>query len=143
MDEKLSITFPEGFVSALNRKFNGAEHTEEEIGREFANLDFFYQKYKEVSKKLDYHLNVYWEEKEVEKHFNESRWYYAHRKLKQLEVLQKELHKKMFYLLINFDGNGGESFSQFNCISAEEIYEDFKGKYLKHDAILGQGEVKE
>jgi len=93
-----------------------------------------------VPKKLDYHLNVYWEEKEIEKHFNESRWYYAHKRLKQLEILQKELHKKMFYLLINFDGNGGESFSSFHCISAEEIYEDFKGKYLKHDVILGDKE---
>ena len=129
-DKELSITFPEGFVSALNRRHNWAEYTKEEILTAFAKIDFLYQKYKEVTKKLDYHLNIYWEEKKVEKHFNESRWYYAHRRLKQLEVLQKELHKKMFYLLISFDGNGGETFSQFHCISAEEIYKDFRGKYM-------------
>ena len=60
----------------------------------------------------------------------ESRWYYAHRRLKELQNLQKELHKQMFYMLTSFDGNDGESFSQFHCISAEEIYEDFKRKYL-------------
>ena len=53
MSKELSITFPEGFVSALNRRHNGAEHTEEEKGRTFANLDFLYQKYKEVTKKLE------------------------------------------------------------------------------------------
>ena len=128
--DKLSITFPEGFVSALNRRHNGAEHTEEEIGKTFSKLDFLYQKYKETKKKLDYCDNVYWEEAEIEKHFMESKWYYAHRKRKNLILALKELHKQMFITLTYFDGNGGESFSEFHCISAEEIYEDFKRKYM-------------
>lgn len=130
MKKKLSITFPNGFINALDRRHNGAKHTEEEIGKAFADIDLLYQKYKEVTQKLNYHLNIYWEEKEIEKHFNESRWYYAHKILKQLEFLQNELHKKMFYLLVNFDGNTEETFSQFSSISADDIYDDFKVKYL-------------
>jgi len=43
----------------------------------------------------------------------------------------RDSHRRMFYILTNFDGNGRENFCQYSSISANEIMDDFNGKYLK------------
>lgn len=129
-EKELSIEFPEGFVSALSRRHNGAKHTQKEIYEVFSTLKILkedWDKWKARHHKL---LYVDWDEKEIEKHFREPIWYNAHRRLKSYEEMLSKLHRKMFHLLTNFDGNGGESFSSFGCISVEEIYSDFKEKYI-------------
>ena len=129
--KKLVMTLPEGLKDALNRKFYGAPHTHEEIAKSYYVLTKLYERYKKYTKKENHLLNVEWEEKNIEAHFQSNRWYYAHYRLKKYKGIIEELHKAMFQLLVRFDKNPPEEFSQFDSLSAEEIYDEFKGKYIE------------
>ena len=139
--KQLSIEFPPGFVSAINRRHNGADHDQKAIYRTFSDMKILKEDWDKWRTKLD-NLNIFWEEKEVEKHFQESIWHNAHSRLKEIENMLKSIHRKMFNILTNFDGNGGESFSEFNCISVEEIYDDFKGKYIDNPSDINNPKEK-
>lgn len=130
-DKFLSMNLPEGFKKALNRRFNGSPHTNEEIAKAYYLITKMYQKYMKYEKKEDHLLNVEWKEENIEAHFQSNLWYNAHRRLNRYRSIIKETHKSMFQLLVSFDGNPSQEFSQFECISAEEIFEDFKGKYIE------------
>ena len=132
MKRKLTMKLPEGFAQALNRRHNGADRSEEEIKEAKAKLDKLYKKYNKNKDKLDA-LWVEWDEKDIEAHFMEPIWYNAHRKKKRYENNMKDNRRSMFYILTNFDGNGREEFSPMNSISADEIMDDFNGKYLKEE----------
>lgn len=128
MKKKLSIKFSKSVVDSLSRRHNGSQKTQKEILFGIVDMELLFRKYKKVSNKLIYCLDIWWIEKKIERYFKTSKWYYAHRKLKKLEKEKKELHKKMFYLLLNFDGNY-EEFSESESITATEIFNDFKRKY--------------
>lgn len=128
-NKPLTITFPKGFISSLQRRYNGAKHTFEEIKKAKKRLDKLYKKYLKNKKKLDYLLDVEWNEKKIESHFRESIWYNAHRRRERYEKNKLDAHRMMFYILTNFDGNGRECFDRYNSISAEDIMYDFESKY--------------
>lgn len=77
-------------------------------------------------------IDDWWDKMEVEKHFQSSRWYYAHRKLRKCREEVKDLHKRMFYLLVATDGNY-EPFGS-DSMYAEDIYKDFMRKYSPRSA---------
>lgn len=132
MNKKFTLKLPEEFVSALNRRHNGREIEDTEKYTVLSKMHILYNQYKKYKSKLDYCEKEWWNKMEIEKYFKKSRWYYAHRKRKILINIVKDLHKQMFYLLLHTDGNY-EEFSEFNSLSAEEIYEDFNRKYNKHN----------
>jgi len=129
-DKKLTIRFPEGFVSALNRRHNGMPHTREDIAKAFYIMTKLYERNKNFRKEEDYLLNVEWDKNKIEQHFRSKLWFNAHRRLKRYRKIILETHRAMFNLLVSFDGNPKEEFSEFGCISADEIFEDFKIKYM-------------
>ena len=129
-NRKFTMNLPEGFASALYRRHNGANHTVEEIKKAKQRLDKLYKKYCKNKKKLDYLLDIEWEEKKIENYFRESCWYNAHRRRERYEKNKLDVHRMMFYILTNFDGNGRECFDRYNSISAEDIMYDFEEKYL-------------
>ena len=130
-NRKLIMNLPEGFASALNRRHNGANHTNEEIKEVKNKLDKLYKKYNKNRDKLNYLYDVEWEEKKIEDYFMKPIWYNAHTKRKRYEKNMLDSHRQMFYILVNFDENGRESFDRHNSISAEDIMYDFEEKYLK------------
>ena len=126
---ELSMTLPQSFVEALGRRHNGDQsktHTERAKGLYL--MELLYKTYKKYSKKLKL-LDIEWEEKNIESFFMQPVWYNAHAKRKRYENKIKESRKRMFILLTTFDGNGGQEYSEFGCIGADETYEDFKQKY--------------
>jgi len=94
-------------------------------------MDKLWKQYQKERSKLEYCLDAWWDKKEVEKHYKSRLWYYAHRKLRKLELKAKELHKQMFYLLVQSDGNNGIPFEPGYSMNAESIYVDFCSKYKK------------
>ena len=129
-NKQFKIKFPEGFIDSVNKRHNGTPHTHQEIARVFYVMTKIYNRNKEIRVKEKHLLFVEWKEKEIEKHFQSPIWYNANRRLDKYREIIKETHKEMFYLLTRFDGNSGEPFNQFDSISEEEIYEDFKIKYI-------------
>lgn len=129
--QPLTMSLPQGFVLALGRRHNGrrSELSPEQLLTVQTQMNALYEEYKVAKKKLDYTLDVWWEEKNVEGHYKSGRWYYAHRKLRKQEALTKSLWKQMFFLLTHTDGNYGQEFSTFGCIDPESIYADFTRKY--------------
>lgn len=126
--KKLTINLPQGFVEAVNRRHNGRFVDEETRINGIVEMQLLYNNYKKNKVKLDYCEGDWWDEQKIESHFMKPKWYYAHRKRKLLMKKTKELHSKMFYLLVTTDGNY-ETFDPYWCISAEEIFEDFNRKY--------------
>lgn len=122
------MTLPIGFVQALKRRHDGKEHTKEEIDSTFRHIAELYRRNLKARERLD-KLWKYWDDEDIESYFEEPKWYNAHSRRQKLEDEIKSTHRQMFMLLTYFDGNYGEEFSQFHCISADEIFEDFKGKY--------------
>lgn len=131
------MKLPEGFAEALHRRHHGAKHTKEEIQKAKLMLDKLYKKYCKNKEKLNYLLDIEWEEKNIEDYFRESIWYNAHRRRERYEKNKLDSHRDMFYILTNFDGNGRESFDRYNSISADDIMWDFEQKYL--EGKYGQG----
>lgn len=129
-NKKLSISFPEGFVSALDRRHNGRKLDIGKLAESIVNMKMMYSKWQEMIKKRDYLFDVYWEENDIEGHFGEPIFYGAHRRLRNIEKKIEDLHRDMFYLLLNCDGN----YEQFDSgsLSVQEIYDDFSHKYIKN-----------
>ena len=128
MPKKFTMKFPAGFIQSVGRRHYGRPQTKKAKVNGLVQMQLLFMKYKKVKAKLDYHLDVWWEKEKIESYFKEPKWYNAHTKLKRLRKEVKEIHKKMFYLLLNYDGNY-ESFDANYCISAEVIFEDFIRKY--------------
>ncbi len=126
----MEMHLPEGFVSALKRRHNGAVHTKEEIFIAKARLDKLYKKYNKNKTSLE-SIDKYWDTANIESHFRTPIWYNAHSRRKRYIKNMEDSWRDMFYLLTNFDGNGREEFSKYHCISAEEVINDFKNKYLE------------
>jgi hypothetical protein len=111
----------------------------------FSQMNILRNDFEKWKNKYDKLLNVYWDEKNIEGHFKKPIWYYAHRKLRDYKNKLHNIHKKMFYLLTYFDGNSGVTFTS-DSISAEEIYEDFKRKYInkyKYKNRIKRAKLKE
>lgn len=126
----LSITLPEGLVSAVARRHHGNKDiTETQRADSLAEMKSLWERYQKTKAKLDYCEGDWWETMKVESHYKESRWYYAHKKRKRLMGNVRGLHERMFTLLTHTDGNYGQSFDPFWCISAEECYLDLIEKY--------------
>lgn len=125
--KKLTLTIPQGILVPLNRRINGRKLEVEELNKYKFQMSIFYHNYKKARAKLEYCENTWWEERKIEEHFMEPKWYYAHRKRKKLMADMKENHKNMFYTLLSADGN----YEQFDSgsMSAEEIIADFNAKY--------------
>jgi len=130
MTKTLTINLPQSFVSALHRRHHGVEHTEEEIQKKFKHITELYNGYKKSVNSLN-KLWEFWNRENVESYFKRPKWYNAHSRRRKLEEKIKRYHEYMFSTLTSFDGNSGQSFSTFHCISPEEIYEDFLKKYIK------------
>lgn len=134
VDEKLIFKMPKEFVRALNRRHNGDQNrSHSDRARAYYLMEGFYKEYLKWKNKEINLLDIEWEEKEIEKHFESNLWYNAHRRLKRYRNNKILAWKRMFTLLLEMDGNS-ESFSEHHCISADEIYYDFKEKYT-----LGHG----
>jgi len=130
MKEKLTMHIPEGIATALSRRHNGREDiTKDEILEGIAKMNILLIRYKKLKEKLDYCEGEWWDKTEVEKHFQSSHWYYAHRKRKKLMSALKDTHRAMFSLMVYTDGNY-EPFDS-GSMYAEDIAEDFNSKYLK------------
>lgn len=138
MKRKLTMQLPEGFAQALSRRHHGADRSKEEIKEAKFKLDRLYKKYCKNKQKLDL-LYIEWDEKKIEDYFQEPIWYNAHRRRARYEKNMKDCHRSMFYILTNFDGNGREKFCGHNSISADEIMDDFKGKYLIKYKFISTG----
>lgn len=126
----LVMKIPKELATALSRRHNGREDiTKSEILDAVSKMNLLYSQWKKALEKLEYCEGGWWDKMEVEKHFQESRWYYAHRKRKKMENEVKDLHREMFNLMIYTDGNY-EPFDN-GPMSVEEIVASFNSKYLK------------
>lgn len=126
--KKLTFTIPKEILASLSRRVNGRKLDEEEKNKYIFQMGVYSLNYHKTKKKLDYCEGVWWDEKNIESHFMEPKWYYAHRKRKKLIAELEDLHKNMFYTLLSADGN----YEQFDSgsMTAEEIMGDFNAKYL-------------
>ena len=126
--KKLKFTIPQEILVPLSQRVNGRKLEGEEKNKYIFQMSVYSHDYQKAKKKLDYCEDVWWEEKKIEAQFMRPKWYYAHRKRKKLIAEVKDLHKKMFYVLLAADGN----YEQFDSgsMTAEEIMDDFNAKYL-------------
>lgn len=128
MSEKFSMHIPKEIQTALSRRHSGREDiTNDEIMDGRIQMEWLWQEYQKTKTKLDYCEGDWWDKMEVEKHFMQSRWYYAHSKRKKLMKKLKDLHRSMFNLLVTTDGNY-EPFGS-DAMWAEDVYHDFMNKY--------------
>ena len=127
MKRKLVMHIPPELAAVIDRRRNGKFYQPSEIFPAYIRIQVLYQKYLRTKTKLDHLLDVEWEEKKIESYFRQGKWYAAHRRLRNLEAILKETHKKMFYLLLHADGNYEEL--GFDSLSAPEIWDDFDQKY--------------
>lgn len=125
----LKIQLPEDYVSALNRRHNGANHTKEEIKKEYKHLKHLYKGYCRNRDRLNWLLNEYWDEEKIEEHFMEQKWDNAHKRRQYAEDNMQRFHRHMFASLTSFDGNSGQEYIP-GVISADEIMSDFERKYI-------------
>ena len=135
--KKFTLKMPPEIVTALSRRHNGREDiTREQILDGRIEMQMLWDSYQKVRDKLDYVDDVWWDEMKIEESqfSNPQRFYYGHRKRKKLMAQKKELHKRMFYLLVYTDGNR-ETFSEYDSLCAEDCYLDFMDKYksMTHD----------
>lgn len=129
MKKELTFSIPREMVESISRRRNGRPNiTKEEILEAATKMSILYYSWEKTTKDLDYCEGEWWDKMRVESHFKKSRWYYAHRKRKALINKQKDLHKKMFYLLLATDG----MYEQFDSgsLSAQEVFDDFQIKYV-------------
>lgn len=139
---EFTFNLPSGFVSMIGRRHNGDQGVGNVTrAKSWYLMQKLYDDYNKYSKKLKYLLDVEWEEKRIEKHYCDNIFKNAHRRLRSYELKLKSIHKEMFYILTKLDGINAK-FS-WDVISAEEIYLDFKSKYVdkvKKDALVATGE---
>lgn len=128
-DRKLKMELPEGFVQALNRMYNGANRSREEIKKCQLKLNKLCKKYNKNRDKLAL-IDEEWDTENIEDYFREPIWYNAHKRRARYIKNMEDCHREMFYILTNFDGNGREEFSKYDCISVDDIMDDFE-KYLR------------
>ena len=121
------MTIPPDLLLALSRRHKGRQLPHDDIMQAHLQMQVLYHKYLSTQKKLDYLLEVEWEEKRIEEHYEDSIWYNHHRRLRKYEKELKELHKNMFYVLLSCDGNY-EPFD-FGSLTVNEIIGDFYRKY--------------
>ena len=129
---KLTMELPEGYVEALGRRHDGAEHTNKEIKICKIRLDKLYKKYNKNKEKLTL-IDEEWNTKNIEDHFQEPIWYNAHKRRKRYIKNMEDCHRDMFYILTNFDGNGSEQFYRYDSLNADDIMYDFESKYIKEN----------
>ena len=132
-DRELKMELPEGFAQALSRRHYGANHILEEIKECKIKLDKLYHKYNKNKGKLKL-IDEYWDTMNIESHFKEPIWYNAHKRRGRYIKNMEDCHRQMFYILTNFDGNGREEFSKYDCINVDDIIDDFQ-KYLKRNKL--------
>ncbi len=121
------MKIPRQLADKMNRRFNGRKLPQNDVMDFHLKMQFAYLRYLKITKKLDYLLDVEWEEKGYEDWVFGRVWKNAHRRLRKYEAETKELHKQMFYLLLNADGNYEEFDS--GSFGVDEIIENFYQKY--------------
>lgn len=119
---------PNGFLESLNRRHNGRNLNQEYILKLKERIDLFFSQWEKAQKRLN-NLWRFWDDKNVEQHFQEPIWYNAHSRRKLYEKQIKDAHEKLFYTLLLADGNN-ENFNVHTCISPIEIKDDFYRKYI-------------
>ena len=146
MSEELTFNLSRGMVEVLSRYHNGNQEISNiDRAKGWLIIQKLYDEYKKYSEKLNYLLNVEWEEKEIESHYCDNIFKNAHKRLNSYEDRLKKLHKTMFLTLTRFD-KINSPFIQGEVISAKEIYLDFKNKYVdktKQFILSQKSEVKE
>lgn len=127
----MKINLPDSYLEALSRRHNGAKHTQEEIDKQYNHLKVLYNGWNKNKDKEHYLLYDYWDEKRIEQNYGSKKFYNAHKRLRRCRDNMLKFHRYMFSSLVSFDGNS-ESFNQYTCISPDEIFEDFKSKYIEN-----------
>lgn len=130
-NKQLTMKLPVGFVGALQRRHYGDKHTKKEIEDTYKHLKYLYKGYCRNRDRLNWLLDVFWEEERIESYFGERKWYNAHKRKQRAEDNKLKFHKYMFAVLTSFDGNGGQVFNRYSVISPDDIIFDFEQKYLK------------
>ena len=126
----LKFNLPPEMVTTLNRYYQGnQEISNDKRAKGWFIIQKLNDEYKKCSKKLDYLLDVEWDKEKIEEHYCDIVFRNAHRRLKRYENKLYKIHKAMFALLTNFD-KINSPFIKGEVISAEEIYQDFKSKYV-------------
>lgn len=126
------MTIPQGIATALRRRHGGREDiTEQEARDAYIKMTSLHTQYVAAKKKLDWILDVFWEEQRIEQRYGTGAFYGAHARLRNARKKKEELHKQMFYLLVCTDGNY-EPFSFGESLDAESIWIDFCEKYKKY-----------
>jgi hypothetical protein len=134
-NRKLVMELPEGLSDALSRRHNGRKLLVGKLVEAIVNMKRMYKEWQKTGDKLNWLLDVYWEEKNIEGHFEEPIFYGAHRRLRNLEKKKKEIWKNMFYLLLLCDDNY-EQFDSTTSMTVEEIFYDFERKYIKPNITI-------
>ncbi len=123
---------PAEIARGLSRRHSGREDiTAHEAREAYLKMQVLYHDWKKAKKRLDWILDVFWDEEKIEEHFGTPKFYGAHRRLRNARKNKEEIHRQMFYLLVCTDGNY-ESFSPSDSLDAESIYADFCEKYKKY-----------
>jgi hypothetical protein len=133
---ELHIEMPRQLVGMISRRHNGNQNiTNDKRAKSWYLMQKLYDDYKKYKEKENNLLFVEWEEKEIESHFGEPIFYNAHRRLRNYRDKLKSIWKEMFYILTSLDGiNCGFDTS---VISPEDIYHDFKSKYVDKHFVIG------
>lgn len=126
--EELKFNLPDEYVEALRRRHDGRKLEPAMIAGFKERMDHYWLLHCKAGKSLE-KLWKFWDKKNVEDHFEQPIWYNAHARRKKYTETMLKNHRAMFYLLLQADGNY-EEFSQYHCISAEEIKYDFYKKYV-------------
>ena len=126
--KKLIMKIPKELSEALCRRHFGRDLSIQERYKIKKRMDVLYKDYKKIQRQFNT-LWAYWERENVESFFMKPKWYNAHSRLKKLKEREYKNHREMFYTLLSADGNN-EPFDRFNCLSVQEIYDDFYSKYI-------------
>ena len=122
------FTLPKEYSEALSRRHHGRKLDAKRVKELKERMDLFWKQYCKAKKSLE-KLDIFWEKEKVESYYGEPKWYNAHSRRKKHELAIFKNHRSMFFVLLEADGNH-ETFSQFHCISAEVIKENFYRKYI-------------
>ena len=129
-DKKLKFNLPPEMTTMLNRYHYGNQEVPNDIrAKGWFMMQKLNDEYKKYFKKRDYLLDVEWGKEKIEEHYCDIVFRNAHKRLKRYENKLYKIHKAMFALLTNFD-KINSPFIKGEVISAEEIYQDFKSKYV-------------
>jgi hypothetical protein len=129
---KLTMHIPHEIATAIVRRHKGRDDiTAGEARDAYLKMQVLWDSYQKTKKRLDWILDVFWEEQRIEQRFGTPVFYGAHRRLRNARVKLEDLHRDMFYLLVCTDGNY-EPFSPTASVDAESIYIDFCEKYKRH-----------